>query len=123
MATKNPVITDLSSNGQTIKFVWDLTTADNDGAPVHARYSEHVDRTVYFTGTFGAATVAWQGGDGGTWLPLTDPQGNAISKTAEGIEVVTETPEVSRPVLTAVGSGAAIKVTLIARRGFRKGAI
>jgi len=78
---------------------------------------------VYFSGTFGAATVAWQGGDGTVWLPLTDPQGNAISKTAEGIEVVTETPETSRPILTAVGAGAAIKVTLIARRSYSKGAI
>lgn len=123
MATVNPVITDLSGNGQTLKFVWTLTTANADGAPIDSKYSEHSDRTVYFLGTWGGATAALQGGDGSTWLPLTDPQGNAISKTADGIEMVTEIPETTRPALTAVGAGATIVCTLIARRGFRKGAI
>lgn len=123
MATVNPTITDIKGNGQVMKFTWPLTTANADGAPVPAKYAEYSDRTVYFVGTWGGATAAWQGGDGTTWLPLTDPQGNAISKTADGIEAVTETPELSRPVLTAVGAGATITVTLIARQGFRKGAI
>lgn len=117
MATVNPTVTPIAgSNGKAYKFTWVLTTADSTGAPVHANFVEYADRTVYFLGTWGGATAAWQGGDGATWLPLTDPQGNAISKTADGIETVTEMPESSRPALTAVGAGATITVTLIARR-------
>ena len=36
--------------------------------------------------------------DGGTtWAPLTDPQGNAITKTADAIEAVTEVTGLARP--------------------------
>lgn len=123
VSTVNPTITDISGNGQVLKFTWALTSSNTDGAPIGAKYAEHTDRTVYFLGTWGGATAAWQGGDGSTYLNLTDPQGNAISKTADAIEVVTEIPEVSRPNLTVAGAGATITCTLIARRGFRKGAI
>lgn len=123
MATVNPTITDLSGNGQTLKFTWALTSTNVDGAPIGAAYAEHADRTVYILGTWGGATFQWQGGDASTWLNLTDPQGNAISKTADAIEAVTEVPEFSRPMLTVAGAGAALTVTLIARQGFRKGAI
>ena len=113
-------ITDLTGNGQVMKFTWALTTADPTGVPIDGKWAEHADRTVYAIGTFGGATCAWQGGDGTTYINLTDPQGNAISKTADAIEVVTELPEFSRPNLTTAGAGAAITVTLIAVRGFRR---
>ena len=119
MATVKPTITDLAS-GQVIKFSWSLTTANADGSPIPPSYAEFSDRTVYFTGTWGGATAKWQGGDGSTWLDLTDPQGNAISKTADAIECVTEVPEYSRPNLTTPGAGATITAVCIARRGFRR---
>lgn len=123
MATVNPTVTDLVGNGQVIKVVWPLTTDNSDGAPLHPKYMEYSDRTIYFIGTWGGATAALQGGDGHVWLPLTDPQGNAISKTTDAIEVVTEIPEWCRPNLTTPGAGATVTVTMILRRGFRKGAI
>lgn len=122
MATVAPVITWLGSDRQVIKFTWALTTANPDGAPIHPNYAEFADRTVYFTGTWGGATVAWQGGDGTTWLALADGQGTAITRTSDlGMEAVVECPEYSRPNLTTVGTGAVITATCIARRGFKRG--
>lgn len=121
MATVNPTITDISGNGQVYKFTWALTSTNTDGKPIGPQYSEFADRTVYFTGTWGGATAAWEGGDNSTWLALTDGQGNAISKTANAIETVVEIPEYSRPNLTTAGSGATITATLIMRRGFKRG--
>lgn len=120
MATAACVVTELSKNGQVMKFTWDLTTANPDGQPIPPGFSEYADRTVYFLGTWGGATAAWQGGDGATYINLTDPQGNAIAKTADAIEAVTEVPEYSRPNLTSVGAGAVISAVCIARRGFKR---
>jgi hypothetical protein len=121
MATVNPTIVDLDGSRQVIKFTWALTSANTDGAPIPPSYAEYADRTVYFLGTWGGATAVWQGGDGSTWLTLTDAQTTAISKTADGIETVVETPEYSRPNLTVPGAGATITVTCIARRGYKRG--
>ena len=120
MATVIPTTEFLLGNKQAMKFVWSLTTADSNGGPIHPTFTEYSDRTIYFLGTWGGATAAWQGGDNATWLPLTDLQGTAISKTADGISVSVPVPEFSRPNLTAVGAGAAITVTCIARKPFNK---
>lgn len=122
MATVTPTVTKLGGNDQVLKFTWALTTANPDGLPIPNQYAEYSDRTVYVAGgTWGGATLAWQGGDGSTWLTLTDAQTSAISKTADFIETVVEVPEYSRPALTAVGVGATMTVTCIARRGFKRG--
>lgn len=121
MATPSPTITDISGNGQVFKAVWVLTTADHTGVALGGKYSEFADRTVCFFGTWGTATAALEGGDGTTYVALTDPQGNPISKTADGIEAVTEVPEFVRPRLSTVGSGATVTVTMVLRRGFRRG--
>lgn len=121
MATVNAAQAKLDETGDTIKFTWALTTANEVGSPIPGRYSAYGDRTVYVVGgTWGGATLVWQGGDSSTYVSLTDPQGNAISKTADFIEAVTEVPEFSRPLLSVVGAGASITVTCIARRGFRR---
>lgn len=123
MATATPTITDIAvGNNMVKKAVWQLTSTNVDGAPIGPNLAEFADRTVYLTGTWGAATAVIQGGDGTIWLSLTDPQGNAISKTADAIEVVTEAPEFMRPSLSTAGSGAEITVTMIMRRGFRRSA-
>lgn len=73
------------------------------------------DRTVQILGTFaGSIAVELQGSlDGGTtWSPLTDPQGNAISKTAAAIEAITELVPLVRPKATAGSGGAAVDVYL-----------
>ena len=70
------------------------------------------DKSVQFAGTFSTATVVLQGSnDGSNWVTLTDPQGNAISKTAAAIEQVLEHTRYIRPV-TSGGGGASITVTV-----------
>lgn len=121
MATVNPVKTDISGNGQVFKFVWDLTTANLNGSPIPADMCEFADRTIYIGGgIWGAATLVWQGGDGTNWQTLTDAQTVAISRTADFIETVVETPEFSRPFLSVAGTGAVLTITAICRRGFKR---
>jgi len=114
-------ITDISGNGQVKKAVWTLTTADPTGGAIGPELLEHADRTVYFLGTWGGATAAIEGGDGTTYVAITDPQGNAVAKTTNAIETLIETPEYIRPRLSTVGVGASVVVTMILRRGFRRG--
>lgn len=110
MAIKDAVITQIgrSKDGSTIKCVWSFTGGDT-GTPI--AFAEWADRTVQMAGTWNGATVLWEGSnDGGTtYLPLTDPQGNAIAKTTDSIESVTEVCELARP---RVSSGAVTAVTI-----------
>lgn len=121
MATVTPDVISIGGSDQVKKFTWNLTTANLDGAPIHAQFAEYADRTIYVVGgVWGTATMVWQGGDGANWLTLTDAQTVAISKTADFIETVVETPEVSRPFLSVAGVGAVLTVVCIARRGFKR---
>jgi len=109
---------DISGTKQVIKFTWALTTADPDGTQIPVEYAEWADRTVYVVGgTWGTATLVWEGGSSTNKLTLTDAQTVAISKTDNFIETVVETPEYSRPRLSVVGVGAAVTVVCIARKG------
>lgn len=115
MATATSTTVDIDGDGSTNFITWDLTTANPDGAPVS--WVQWADRSITFVGTWGGATAALEGSnDGSVWLPITDPQGNAISKTANGLEAATELTRFVRPNLTTVGVGATIKATLVMRR-------
>jgi hypothetical protein len=105
-----------NGDGSLNLYTWALTTANSDGAPVHA--AEWADRTWQATGTFGGATVAFQGSnDGSNWFSMTNAAGGAaIALTAAGGATTIESPYYVRPNLTVVGSGATITVTLLARR-------
>lgn len=94
MATVNPTIERLPDQ-DAILYTWNLTTANPDGAPITAH--EFRDRTLQVTGTFDTGTVVLEGANVGTYTTLTDPQGNAISKTAAAIEQVLEIPRYTRP--------------------------
>lgn len=81
------------------------------------------DRTVQIIGTFtGSAEITIEGSlDGGTtYTALTDPQGNAIVKTAAAIEAITERVLLIRPRCTA-GSGGASANVYILMGGHRNG--
>lgn len=103
--------------GDYALITWNLTTADPTGDAV--AYHDFSDRTVQAFGTFGGATIEWQGSlDGGTtWVVLTDPQGTALTKTAAFLEAVQEAVPLIRPKLTVVGVGATITAILYARGG------
>lgn len=116
MATANPVITQVGDqDGSLQKAVWVLTGTDTVGASV--RMSEWADRTIQMAGTWNGATVTWEGScDGGvTFSPLTDPQGNAISKLADSLEAVTEVVEYARPRVSS-GAVTAVTVSVLLRR-------
>ena len=115
MANINPTITTIGNqDGSIKKVVWAFTAGDT-GLPI--KFSEWADRSVQMAGTWNGATVLWEGSnDGGTtYLPLTDPQGNAMSKTADSIEAVTEVCELARPRVTT-GVVTAVTISVILRR-------
>lgn len=105
-------------------IVWSpLTTTDADGRALEMPGS--ADRTIHFLGTFGAGgTVILQGsnvlapvaGTDADWFPLTDPQGNAISKTAAAGEAVLELTRWIRPKVTAGDGTTAITARLLVKR-------
>lgn len=84
---------------------WEGLGNGDHGAAV--QMSPWSDRSVQVVGTFGSATQTIEGSnDGGTtWKVLTDPQGNAISFTATGIEAITELVHMIRPGINTGGGG------------------
>lgn len=104
-----------------IKSTWTpLTTANPNGVGTR-KLGNFPDRTVTYEGTFGGVTVALEGsnnstdGVDGTWLPMTDPQGNAIQKTAAAVESVMEAPEWIRPKTTGGDGTTAITVRIVGK--------
>lgn len=76
------------------------------------------DRSIQVSGTFGVGgTVIIEGSNDGTnYIVLTDPQGNAISKTAAAIESVSEITKFIRPRVSAGDGTTAITVSMLVRR-------
>ena len=94
----------------------DLASGDTGQPVVLAQFA---DRTVQVGGTFDGASLIFEGSnDGATYHTLMDPQGNALSFTAAGLEAVLELPLWVRPRVSGGGAGVAINVTLVGRRSF-----
>lgn len=100
-------------------FLWDGLLNGDTGAPLSL--PDYADLTVTVEGTFGVGgSITLQGSNDGTnYYALTDPQGNAITKTAAGIEAVTETPRYFRPNVTAGDGTTDLECRILARRGSR----
>lgn len=84
------------------------------------QYGHFADRSVQVTGTFGAGgSVSLKGSnDGGTtWVVLTDPQGNALTFTAAGLEAISEMTFMVRPEVTAGDGTTSLKVDVFAAGG------
>lgn len=109
---------------------WAALDGDDSGAAMGM--SKFADKTVHFFGTWGGASVTLYGSNdpkalvdlaAGTtfanktasWVALTDAQGNAITKTADSIEVIEENPLYILPVITG-GSGSTINVVICGKR-------
>ena len=107
MASVIPTITKPSDN--TVKVVWaDIpydagTAANSTGVALHEMFSDFSDRSVQVAGTFGTggSVTLYGSNDGTNYIALTDPQGNAITKTAAGVEQVMEQALTMRPQVTA----------------------
>ena len=114
MATVTPTPTRIRE-GESMLYAWVLTQADTEGASIDAH--EYGDRTVQISGTFDGATVVLQGSNDGTnWFSLTDPQGNAISKTTAAMETVMEVPLYTRANSSGGGASQSVTISLFCRR-------
>lgn len=103
------------AQGDAQIWLWEaLTPTDVDGSALDV--SDLRDIGIQVIGNFGTAgDIFIQGSiDGTTWAQLNDPQGNALSFTAAGIQQVQENVRYIRPFRNA-GTGALdVDVYLIA---------
>lgn len=117
MATIAHTIDAIKTYGDRAHVVsWALLTAANEvGNAVEMTGS--ADRSVQIIGTFDSATVVIQGSNDGTnWASLTDPQGNAISKTAAALEAISELTRYVRPLTSGGGGSQSLTVLLLVKR-------
>lgn len=121
MATTYTELGAQSFNNQEGKAVkWTLAQGESGDPYVLPGYA---DRSIQFTGTFGGATVTFEGSNEGAdgaapsnYATLTDPQGNAISKTSAALEAVSEMTRVVRPKVTGGDGTTSIVCNLFAKR-------
>lgn len=81
-----------------VVYKWELAQAATGDQQVA---SPTGDRSVQVFGTFGGASVRWEGSlDGVNYSALTDPQGNELSMSANKLEAVLELAPFIRPVVS-----------------------
>lgn len=99
-----------------VRVTWAL--GPGDAAESYGGLHEFADRSVQFEGDFDGGTLAMQGSNSGsTFETLSDPTGVAITATAAKLRQVVEYTAEVKPVATvALGAGAAVTVTLVAKR-------
>lgn len=114
-ATVTPLGNDANQNqnGAALLASWAALANGDSGAPID--YLAFADRSVQIVGTFGVGgSVTIEGtNDGTNYVALTDPQGNAITKTAAAIEAVSEVPRSIRPRVTAGDGTTSLSVYLL----------
>lgn len=117
--------TNVKSGQRFRTFRWANITNGNSGDAYELPTMP--DKTVTFTGTFGAGgSVTMYGSNNeadvgvepgsGTWVALVDPQGNPITKTGAAIEVILDCPRFICPRVTAGDGTTSITVTVTASR-------
>lgn len=114
MATIKPTYTDVSERGDESAWsvVWTPVT-ENDTV-VAAALPKHADKSVIVTGTFGGATVTFQGSNDGTnFTGLADITGTAISITSAGAKAVAENTWQFKPAFSG-GSSQSLTVAVLA---------
>ena len=107
-----------SENSGNVQIVtWTGLTTDDTGQPW--RRNDYTDKCVTITGDFGSgATVTMQGSNDGTnWFSLTDPQANAIAKTAAAMEQILENPVWIRPSVSG-GTSPDLDIIISATKGY-----
>jgi len=115
MATKSITITRDTNSRNCWVVTWTGLANGDDGTPL--RMPAASDRSWQVGGTFGAGgTVLCEGSnEGSNYVTLTDPQGNAISKTAAAIEQIEELTVYVRPRVSAGDGTTSINVTMLVR--------
>ncbi len=98
--------------GNNLVVTWTPLTGGDTGTP-YLNPTMFRLASVQFEGTFGNSTFTMEGTiDGTNYETLTDPQGAAISKGADGLLGILETPVYYRPALSG-STGAAFTTTLV----------
>ncbi len=102
-----------------VLYTWAGLDGDDTGVPVDVSTCRQLTAHVY-SSTYGSSTITVEGSNAtaattSEWVGLTDPQGNAISKTADGIEAIEEQVRFFRP-KTASGTSADVAVGLLCQR-------
>lgn len=112
-----------------VVVTWSGLTGADTGKPISLSGFTDVTAMIYALSTHGSGTTVLQGSNdpranpnhashaSAIWLSLTDAQGNAISKTADAIEVVEESPLWVRPSQSG-GTSANVEVVLKMNRSF-----
>lgn len=134
MATRNYTVSHvIDASGSVVpgalRVQWTLLANGDDGQPFVL--PSHADKSIQFYGTFGAGgSITLQGTNEQTYstginggvavaasnyVALTDPQANAITKTAAAIEQVLENPNAVRPIVTAGDGTTSLTAVLIVR--------
>lgn len=107
---------DIGANAVLIS--WEGLANGDTGAP--AKFAGAADRSVQFDGTWGAGgSVKLEGRNGpsSSYEALTDPQGNAITKTGDALEAVSEVTVEVRPNVTNGDGTTSINCYLLVRGG------
>lgn len=117
MAVISPAITPANPADPTSGYVvvWATVTNADTCAATPSNISTYVDRSVQFSGVFGSATAVLNGSNGSalTYVALTDPQGNAISKTLTNtLEQVEEATVYCKPTFSGGDGTQSITVTM-----------
>lgn len=104
------------AGGHAVIISWTGLLNGDSGEPVDM--TEFADRTAQIIGTFGAGgTIVLEGtNDGTNYVTLTDPQGNAISKTSASIEAISELTWKVRPRVTGGDGTTDLSVYLLIKK-------
>ena len=116
MSVIAPQLIDVPGLKGTKLVLWETMVTGDTATPFFI--PDAADMTVHIIGTFAGGTSISLTGSmvlGGTYTVLTDPQGNAITKTAAGIEAVEEAPLYVKPTI-ASGTADDIDVYLLLRK-------
>lgn len=113
MAVITPTVTRITPGVDAWLITW-ASIGDSDTCTAVAM-PEGNEKSVQISGTFNSATIVFQGSNNGSdYATLTDPQGNAISKTAAAIEAVSEHTRYIKPA-TSGGTSSAVTVTVLVK--------
>ena len=75
---------------------------------------------IYFGGTFDSATVVMKGSlNGSNYVAMTDPQGNALSKTAEALEQFEERVRFMQPTHSGGSGSQSLTIVVFIAKGDR----
>jgi len=117
MATVNHTSSGKIGSAKDRAYVITWTSIPNGDQGDAVEMFGSADRSVQLGGTFstGGSVTIEGSNDGTNYVALKDPQGNAITKTAGAIEMVTELTRYIRPNVTAGDGSTAITVSLFVK--------